>query len=100
MGSSTNGLPHRPGGVRRRVGPRTFASRQSSTMTGTIDAQRCREAMMDPSSPNVVPPTDPSLESEFRGLVEQWRAETADSSLVQKQVQHPAYRRIIELGPR
>ena len=42
---------------------------------------------------------DPDFEAEFHSLVEQWKADTGASSLVQQQIQHPAYQRIIGMGP-
>ena len=40
------------------------------------------------------------LEALFQTLVQEWRAETAHLSLILKKVTHPAYQRIIGLGPR
>lgn len=48
-------------------------------------------------SPLVVPPTD--TEGLFQQLADQWRKETAHLSLAIKKVMHPAYQRIIGLGP-
>lgn len=40
----------------------------------------------------------PSQEQTFRELAEQWRRETGMYSSISKKVQHPAYRRIIDMG--
>ncbi len=40
-----------------------------------------------------------STEELFRQLADQWREETSHLSLVIKKVMHPAYQRIIGLGP-
>jgi hypothetical protein len=53
---------------------------------------------MDSRQQRAITPSDPALEDEFRVLVERWKAETVHSSLVQTQVQHPAYQRIIGMG--
>jgi uncharacterized protein (DUF433 family) len=44
--------------------------------------------------------TTADLEVLFQSLVQQWRSETAHLSLILKKVTHPAYQRIIGLGPR
>jgi hypothetical protein len=41
----------------------------------------------------------PSVEELFQELASQWRNETSHLSLAIKQVMHPAYQRIIGLGP-
>jgi hypothetical protein len=43
--------------------------------------------------------TSTEIEELFQTLVRQWRADTAHLSLVLKKVTHPAYQRIIGLGP-
>ncbi len=48
-------------------------------------------------SPPVTPVTD--TEGLFQQLADQWRKETAHLSLAIKKVMHPAYQRIIGLGP-
>ena len=53
---------------------------------------------MDSRHQRSVAQVDAGLEAEFRILVEQWKSETGTSSLVQHQVQHPAYQRIIGMG--
>jgi len=35
----------------------------------------------------------------FRALADEWSSETADSSLIRKRITHPAYCKIIGLGP-
>lgn len=40
-----------------------------------------------------------TLERTFAALVEQWRRETTHLSSIQRMVLHPAYQRIIGLGP-
>jgi hypothetical protein len=55
---------------------------------------------MDSRKRRSVAQADPDLEAEFHSLVKQWKADTETSSLVQQQVQHPAYQRIIHMGPR
>ncbi len=44
-------------------------------------------------------PAETDLEQTFRALVEKWRSETAHFSLIFKKAMHPAYQRIIGLGP-
>lgn len=53
---------------------------------------------MDSGQQRAVTPAGPVLEREFRALVERWKADSVHSSLVQVQVQHPAYQRIIGMG--
>ena len=43
-------------------------------------------------------PVSPAVESQFRTLVEKWHRETQHVSSVKKRVEHPAYRRIVEIG--
>ena len=43
--------------------------------------------------------TRPELEQTFRELADTWRRETAASSVIQKKIMHPAYQRIIGMGP-
>jgi hypothetical protein len=46
-------------------------------------------------------PSIPALdEAVFQHLVSQWRKETAHQSILTKKVMHPAYQRIIGMGPR
>jgi uncharacterized protein (DUF433 family) len=45
-------------------------------------------------------PSSDSIEALFQKLVNEWRKETAHLSLIAKKVMHPAYQRIIGLGPR
>lgn len=42
---------------------------------------------------------DRSVEAEFARLAEQWREETEDLSSIMRIVMHPAYQRIIGMGP-
>jgi hypothetical protein len=42
----------------------------------------------------------PQLEESFRRLAEKWRRETRLSSRIEKKVMHPAYQRIIGMGPK
>src|SRR5438105_3646681 len=42
---------------------------------------------------------DPAVEQTFRALAQRWRHETQFTSSVQTMVMHPAYQRIIGLGP-
>jgi hypothetical protein len=44
-------------------------------------------------------PEQPDLEQTFSELAEQWRQETAIYSSVSKKAMHPAYQRIIGMGP-
>lgn len=53
---------------------------------------------MDSRQQRSLAQADADLEAEFHALVEQWKADTGASSLVQQQVQHPAYQRIIGMG--
>jgi hypothetical protein len=46
-----------------------------------------------------VPQEPKDLEKLFQELTEQWRAETAHHSSVTKKAMHPAYQRIIGMGP-
>ncbi len=41
----------------------------------------------------------PDLERRFRELVNEWQADVAPLSSTTARVQHPAYRRVIALGP-
>jgi hypothetical protein len=43
-------------------------------------------------------PANPALEAEFKTLVEKWHKDTQHVSSVRKRIEHPAYRRIIEIG--
>jgi hypothetical protein len=43
-------------------------------------------------------PVSIAIESQFRTLVEKWHKETQHVSSVKKRIEHPAYRRIIEIG--
>ena len=47
----------------------------------------------------VIAATSTETEELFQSLAQQWRAETAHLSLILKKVTHPAYQRIIGLGP-
>jgi hypothetical protein len=55
---------------------------------------------MDARSQRSATQTDADFNAESRSLVEMWRAETGASSLVQQQIQHPAYQRISGMGER
>ena len=55
---------------------------------------------MDSRNQRAVAQADPGMQAEFHILVEQWKADTVASSLVQQQVRHPAYQRIVGMGPR
>ncbi|MGH9850821.1 MAG: hypothetical protein ACREBD_13370 [Blastocatellia bacterium] len=46
-----------------------------------------------------LPSCPPSVEKLFQELASEWRNETSHLSLAIKQVMHPAYQRIIGLGP-
>jgi hypothetical protein len=41
----------------------------------------------------------PDLREVFRELADEWIVETGDSSLIRKRITHPAYFKIIGLGP-
>jgi len=54
-----------------------------------------------PLAPALAPQTqEPDLAPHFHELAEQWRRETSLLSNLHKKVIHPAYQRIIGLGPR
>lgn len=42
---------------------------------------------------------DTRLESAFRDLAREWREDTRYLSSISQMIAHPAYRRIVELGP-
>ena len=52
-----------------------------------------------PPSTIIVEVSRYALETEFQSLVKKWRRETAVSSSLTKKVLHPAYQRIIGMGP-
>jgi hypothetical protein len=52
----------------------------------------------DPNSSSASPSETSSLEARFKQLVEQWRSETGMYSSITRKVQHPAYRKLIEMG--
>ena len=48
---------------------------------------------------SVITKSRSALESEFKSLVSQWRNETSHLSSATRMAMHPAYQRIIGLGP-
>jgi hypothetical protein len=61
---------------------------KSDTLTATIE-----------EAGSVSHSAEASLEQTFRALAEKWRKETSHFSLMLKKAMHPAYQRIIGLGP-
>lgn len=55
----------------------------------------------DASRRDIIPPAQQeNVEQTFGALVDQWRSDTLFLSSLDKMVMHPAYQRIIGMGPR
>jgi hypothetical protein len=84
---------------------REAASQEPEGMTAWARAillQAAREQLAArhgaPSPPGRDASAEPPSEESFHALAEQWRRETGTFSSVTKKVQHPAYRKIIDMG--
>jgi type I restriction enzyme M protein len=62
-------------------------------------AKKIRTLRADSEPPPSSAPRAPAFELEFRALVEQWRKDTKHTSSVTKMITHPAYRRVMGMGP-
>jgi hypothetical protein len=76
-----------------RLKSRAFPTQGSFSLATT--AQPIRSGVWD-----VREADHASLQEQFDALVEQWRADTSHVSQVERRVMHPAYQKIIAMGPR
>lgn len=89
--ASRAGVPQRPDPTIK--GGRPLVDPNSTTTYVFIEVSTAQD-----SAPPMGRFIDPSLEREFKSLVEQWRRETMSISSLSDMVLHPAYYQIIGMG--
>ncbi|HMJ08453.1 MAG TPA: hypothetical protein VK468_05575, partial [Pyrinomonadaceae bacterium] len=93
-------LPPETNGVSKLVPPMwdnfALAQRLEDEAIGLIERSLSESGSPDLPVRLISPPSD--VELEFRELVEKWRKDTQHTSSVKKMVEHPSYKRIIQMG--